>query len=82
MDGYAQTNFKPEVPAQLSDRGGDNWRSLRCIAGAISPQAGDAARQAAVAMNAQQDEDIGVILVGDIILFDTLAMIGCRAPTE
>jgi hypothetical protein len=67
----AQINFNPELPAQFRNRASDNWRLLIGIADAISPQAGKVARQSAVVMSVQQDEDIGVILIGDIIsIFD------------
>ena len=58
----AQINFNPQMPAQFRNRASDNWRVLIGIADAISPQAGKVARQSAVVMSVQQDEDIGVIL--------------------
>jgi Protein of unknown function (DUF3631) len=68
-----QINFNPDMPDQLRNRTTDNWRVLIGIADAISPQTGEAARRAAVTMSeAHQDEDFGVILIGDIIsVFDT-----------
>src|SRR5262249_49928128 len=66
-----QIDFKPDMPSQLRGRAADNWRVLIGIADAISPQVGEAARQAAMTMSTDQDEDVGVILIGDILsIFD------------
>ena len=63
---------EPEMPPELHNRLGDNWRVLLAIADDLGH--GEAARAAAVALSANRlDEDPSVILLSDIrAVFDTL----------
>jgi Protein of unknown function (DUF3631) len=58
-------DLNPEMPSQLRNRAADNWRVLFSIADNLGH--GEAARAAAVALNADRmDEDPGVVLLTDI----------------
>ena len=59
-------NLDPQLPEGLRNRPADNWRPLVSIADACSPQWGEAAREAAVALSKGQDEDLGVLLLSNI----------------
>jgi len=60
-------NPDPEMPAELRGRTADNWRPLISIADACSEAWGRLAREAAVTFaKSYRDEDIVVILLGDI----------------
>jgi hypothetical protein len=64
-------NLDPRLPEQLNNRPADNWRPLVAIADACSQAWGKAAREAAIALSKNQDEDFGVILLQDIrTIFD------------
>ena len=58
-------DLKPEIPAELSNRPADNWRVLLAIADNLGH--GTKARSAALELNANRpDEDVSVVLLGDI----------------
>jgi hypothetical protein len=59
-------NLNPTMPEGLRNRPTDNWRVLLSIADACSPAWGELAREAAIALSAGQDEDLGVLLLSDI----------------
>lgn len=59
-------NLDPPLPEELRNRAADNWRVLIAIADACSPTWGELAREAAVALSSNQDEDLGVVLLEDI----------------
>jgi Protein of unknown function (DUF3631) len=61
-----QPAFDPPMPPELKNRQADNWRILLAVADACSPEWGAAAREAAVALSAGQDEDLGVQLLSNI----------------
>jgi hypothetical protein len=61
-----QLTLDPPMPEKLRNRTADNWRPLLSIADACSPEWGTAAREAAVALSAGQDEDLSVLLLADI----------------
>jgi hypothetical protein len=68
----ALENADPDLPADLADRPGDNWRPLLAIADLIG--LGDETRKAAGAVSAADDdgEDLGIQLLADIRgIFDT-----------
>jgi hypothetical protein len=55
------------MPGGLHNRRADNWRALISTADACGPEAGASARQAAVAMSRDhQDEDYEVMLLEDL----------------
>jgi hypothetical protein len=68
----ATLSTDPMLPTQLRNRPGDNWRPLIAIADACGR--GGQAREAALILSKNHsDEDIGVILLGDIRnVFDRL----------
>lgn len=56
---------EPEMPPELINRGGDNWRPLLAIADSLG--FGEEARAAAIALSADRpDEDPGVVLLADV----------------
>jgi hypothetical protein len=59
-------DFDPPLPKELVNRPADNWRPLISIADACNDAWGAAAREAAIALSAHQDEDLGVLLLADI----------------
>jgi hypothetical protein len=60
----ATINPDPDMPAELHNRHGDNWRPLIAVADACSPEWGARAREAAIAFSrAYRDEDIAVMLL-------------------
>jgi hypothetical protein len=60
-------NPDPAMPAEIRGRNADNWRPLIAIADAFGPAWGAEAREAAIAFcEDHHDEDIGVVLLGDI----------------
>jgi hypothetical protein len=59
-------NLDPPMPEELRNRAADNWRPLLSVADACSPAWGKAAREAAVALSKDSDEDLGVLLLADI----------------
>ena len=59
-------NLDPPMPEELRNRAADNWRALLSIADACSPAWGKAAREAAVALSKDSDEDLSVLLLTDI----------------
>jgi hypothetical protein len=59
-------NLDPPMPEELRNRAADNWRPLLSIADACSPEWGKAAREAAVALSKDSDEDLSVLLLADI----------------
>jgi hypothetical protein len=61
-----QLTLDPPMPPMLPDRARNNWRVLLSVADACSPEWGAAARAAAIALSAGQDEDAGVLLLTDI----------------
>jgi hypothetical protein len=69
----AKLNPDPELPKELRNRPADNWRPLISIADSFGHAWGKRARQAAVHFSrAYHDEDLSVILLGDIrCVFDT-----------
>jgi hypothetical protein len=68
----------PPMPKELHNRRADNWRILLSIADACGPRWANAAREAAIALSAaDQDEDPGVTLLSNIRdIFD------CRSPVD
>lgn len=66
------TNADPDVPAALNDRAADNWRPLLAIADAAGGEWSTTARQAALALAGEQEDDsIDVLLLQDIrAIFD------------
>jgi hypothetical protein len=62
----AELNLNPKMPAGLRNRAADNWRVLISIADANGLAWGKAAREAAVALSKNQDEDLSVILLTSI----------------
>jgi hypothetical protein len=56
----------PPMPKELRNRAADNWRPLLSIADACGAAWGKLAREAAVALSAGRDEDLGVLLLSDI----------------
>jgi hypothetical protein len=63
---HCTLNPDPQMPPQLRNRVGDNWRVLISIADACNPAWGKAAREAAVELSKGQDEDLAVLLLTDI----------------
>ena len=61
-----ELNLNPKIPAGLRNRPADNWRPLLSIADASGPVWAKAAREAAVALSKNQDEDLSVMLLTDI----------------
>ena len=59
-------DLDPPMPEELRNRAADNWRVLLAIADACSPVWGKAAREAAVALSKDLDEDLSVRLLVDI----------------
>ncbi len=66
------TNADPDVPAALNDRAADNWRPLLAIADAAGGDWSMTARQAALALAGEQEDDsISVLILQDIrAIFD------------
>ena len=62
----AVLNPDPAMPKALRNRAADNWRVLVAIADAVSPAWGTLAREAAVALSGDLDEDLAVALLVDI----------------
>lgn len=59
--------LNPPMSEELHDRRADNWRPLLSIADTCGPAWGERAREAAIAMSKDyQDEDFGVTLLSDI----------------
>jgi hypothetical protein len=57
----------PDLPKQLRNRVADNWRPLISIADSFGSPWSDKARRAAVTFaHSYTDEDVGVILLGDL----------------
>jgi uncharacterized protein DUF3631 len=63
----------PEMPAELRNRPADNWRPLLSVADSFGPAWSKAAREAAITFHrSYHDEDIGVVLLADILtIFNT-----------
>jgi len=61
-----ELNLDPSMPEGLRNRPADNWRVLLSIADACSPAWGKTAREAALALSKNQDEDLAVLLLSDI----------------
>jgi hypothetical protein len=62
---------KPPMPERLTRGQCDNWRPLIAVADACGPQIGELAREIAVRMCQNLDEDFEVLLLRDIRdLFD------------
>jgi hypothetical protein len=62
---------KPPIPERLTRGQCDNWRPLIAVADACGPQIGELAREIAVRMCQDLDEDFEVLLLRDIRdLFD------------
>ncbi|MBN2715310.1 MAG: DUF3631 domain-containing protein [Deltaproteobacteria bacterium] len=61
----------PEVPDCLNDRAADNWRHLIAIADVLGDEWGHAAREAAISLSYEPDEEdsSGEMLLSDIRLF-------------
>jgi hypothetical protein len=59
-------NLDPPLPDELRNRAADNWRVLIGIADACSQEWGRLAREAAIALSSDQEEDLGVMLLEDI----------------
>jgi hypothetical protein len=63
----ATLDSDPSMPRALRNRFADNWRPLLSIADACGPEWGVRARQAAITMSTDyQDEDVGVTLLSHI----------------
>ena len=63
-------NLDPPLPEELRNRAADNWRVLIAIADAC-PGWGELAREAAIALSGNQDEDLAVTLLEDVrTIFD------------
>jgi Protein of unknown function (DUF3631) len=59
-------NLDPPMPEELRNRAADNWRPLLAIADACTPTWGRAAREAAIALSKNLDEDLSVRLLTDV----------------
>jgi hypothetical protein len=60
-------NPDPEMPGELRNRPADNWRVLLSVADSFGATWGKLAREAAITFQrGYHDEDVGVILLGDI----------------
>jgi hypothetical protein len=66
-------NTDPPIPDGMLNRVADNWRMLLAIADACSEEWGKAARNAAIELSRDREEDMPVLLLGDIRdIFDRL----------
>jgi hypothetical protein len=61
-----ELNLDPPMPEGLRNRPADNWRVLLSIADACSLAWGKTAREAALVLSKNQDEDLAVLLLSDI----------------
>jgi hypothetical protein len=60
-------DLNPNLPTGLRNREGDNWRPLIAIADSFGPDWGKRAREAAITFSqGHRDEDLAVVLLGDI----------------